>query len=61
MPFNNKLESFISPFPHPRAPEVDTLGVNWNQWVHVCTFPLRALLQKVAIILEKFVGSAGKF
>ena len=55
MPFNNKLESFISP------PEVDTLGVNWNQWVHVYTFPLRAFLQKVAIILEKLVGSAGKF
>ena len=59
-PFNNKLEKFISPFPHPRATDVDALGVDWNRWRSVYVFPPLALLPRVVAILEGFTGSAGE-
>ena len=51
---NRKVESFVSPFPHPTAAAIDVLTVDWNRWNQVHVFPpktfMMLLLPKATLV-----------
>ena len=36
---NRKVETFVSPLPHPAAAAIDVITVDWNRWNQVCLPP----------------------
>ena len=42
--YNRKVESFVSPFPHPAAAAIDVLTVDWNRWNQVYVFPPKTFM-----------------
>ena len=41
---NRKMESFVSPFPHPTAAAIDVLTVDWNRRNQVYVFPPKTFM-----------------
>ena len=57
-PYNAKLPSFVSPFPHPRAWGVDALTIEWNVWEEIYLFPPHSLLKEVLLKLQDYENLA---
>ena len=52
-PTNSQLETFVSPFPHPRAIAANALIVNWAMFDRIYAFPPPNLIQVLLPFLEQ--------
>ena len=44
---NRKVETFVSPLPHPAAAAIDVMTVDWNRWNQMYVFPPKTLLMQL--------------
>jgi hypothetical protein len=53
---NARLETFVSPFPHPRAAAVDAYMIDWNRWQKAYIFPPHKMLPAIWPLIRMFRG-----
>ena len=51
---NRKVESFVSPLPHPAAAAIDVLTVDWNRWNQVYVFPPKTFMMQLLSKLHSY-------
>ena len=51
---NRKVETFVSPLPHPAAAAIDVKTVDWNRWKQVYVFPPKAFMMQLLPKLNSY-------
>ena len=51
---NRKVETFVSPLPHPAAAAIDVITVDWNRWNQVYVFPPKTFMMQLLPKLHSY-------
>ena len=52
--YNRKVETFMSPLPHPAAAAIEVKTVDWNRWSQVYIFPPKKFIMQLLPKLQSY-------